>query len=329
MAERITIPALERLVLRLPAPEPFIATIPAPAELVATIPAPIDAVLTLPAPQADRLVLPESLMPRVPGIAAGGVTADVSITGTAVARARAVGTITAEASMSATAKARAVAAGAITAAASITGIARPYAAGAVTAAVAITGKAVAKLAGAVTAAASITGTAKPVLAGGVTAAATVSGTAMARATAAGAVTVEASITGTATQPKFPAGMDKSGTQLITRAVWEDVTGFVVRSGYPETVMSASKLVAGAQMTVTFTARLGFSSTASSQSIRIVKNGTEVVATGNPGSALTGTVTFTSNTDTLSLQAYSDNSLTGTRTVLSGATNTYLYWTVVS
>lgn len=328
--ERITIPAPKRLVLRLPAPEPLVARIPAPATPAASIPAPRDQVLTLPRPKPLHLVLPESSMPRVPGIAAGVVTVDVSITGTAVARARAAGAITTEAAVSATAKARAVAAGAITAAVSITGTARPYATGAVTTAVVITGKAVAKLSGAVAAAASITGTAKAVLAGAVTGTATVSGAATARAVAAGAVTAEASITGTAMLPAYPMGMDKSTSQVVPRNAWTDLTGMVIRSGFPQSVISGDKLVAGASMTVAFTARVGYSSIVAGgaqQLMRVVKNGTVVVASGNASSGITGTVTFESGADTLSLQASSSLSTTGSRTIASGAANTYLYWTV--
>lgn len=335
MAERITIAAPERLVLRLPAPEPLAAHIEAPAALVAIIPAPIDAVLTLPAPQPDRLVLPESSMPRVPGIAAGGVTAEVSITGTAMARARAVGAVTAEASMSAIAKARAVAAGAVTAAIGITGSAHPYATGAVTAAVAITGKAVVKLAGAVTASASIAGTVKAVLAGAVTGTATASGTATARAVATGAVTATASITGTAVVPAYPMGMDKVGTQVIPGAssgAWANavkIIDWATRSGYPSTAIINDCLVAGAAMTVTYSAKVTFQTggVGSLVQFHLAKNETELVASANTGGTLTGTISLNPG-DTLSLWGAGNSGIgNGYRTVVAGPTNTYLYWTV--
>ncbi|NKU92097.1 hypothetical protein GS904_17125 [Rhodococcus hoagii] len=335
MAERITIATPERLVLRLPAPQLLVAHMTAPADPVAVVPAPIDAVLTLPAPQPDRLVLPESSMPRVPGIASGGVTADVSITGVAVGRALAAGAITAEASVSATAKARAVAAGAITAAVSIAGTARPYATGAVTAAVAITGKAVAKLAGAVTAAVTVTGTAKAALAGSVTGTVPVTGTASARAVATGSVTAEASITGSAVVPAYPMGMDKVGTQVIPGAssgAWANavkITDWAVRSGFPSSSIINNSLVASAAMTVTYSAKVTFQTggVGSLVQFHLAKNETELVASANTGGTLTGTISLNPG-DTLSLWGAGNSGIgNGYRTVVAGPTNTYLYWTV--
>ncbi|NKZ93725.1 hypothetical protein GS966_28785, partial [Rhodococcus hoagii] len=298
MAERIAIVAPERLVLRLPAPEPLAARIEAPVALVAMIPAPIDAALTLPAPQPDRLVLPESAMPRVPGIAAGGVTAELSITGTAMARARAVGAVTAEASMSAIAKARAVAAGAVAAAIGITGSAHPYATGAVTAAVAITGKAVAKLAARLrrqrrsraprrpSSRAPLQAQRRPV--------------ARPRSSSAtGAVTTTASITGTAVVPAYPMGMDKVGTQVIPGAssgAWANavkIIDWATRSGYPSTTIINDCLVAGAAMTVTYSAKVtfqtgGVGSLVQSTSRRTRPNS---LRARNTGGTLTGTISL--------------------------------------
>lgn len=137
------------------------------------------------------------------------------------------------------------------------------------------------------------------------------------------LTAVGSVAPAATAKPSPAGMDKSGTQFISATGSVDVTGFVVRSGFPATVISDDKLVASAPMTVTFTARVGFTSN-STQAVRVIKNGSEVVATGIAASTITGTVIFSSRTDTLSLQV--GNSFGAT--VTAGPANTYLYWNVV-
>ncbi|AEV51995.1 hypothetical protein [Prescottella equi] len=121
---------------------------------------------------------------------------------------------------------------------------------------------------------------------------------------------------------FPMGMDKSGNQSITSFAVTDLIGFVVRSGFPDTNLVGDKLVSGASMTVTFTARVGASGNIG-QTVRVVRNGTEVVASGSVNTVLTGTVIFTSATDTLHLQVTN----AGGTGVLGGSLNTYLYWTV--
>ncbi|ORL15423.1 hypothetical protein A6I85_05980 [Prescottella equi] len=276
-------------------------------------------------------------MPQVPGLAEGtlegtatieGVVESVrtsavgtlagtgTITGSSTAKANAVGTVSGSTTTSA--KTTVKLNGTLTGTASMTGYVRP------------------RLAGSVAGSASITGYARPRLTGTLTGNATISGAASAVASASGTIAGTASITGTAALAKLPAGMDKVGTQAlpavssVTFANATKVTSWTSRSGFPQTVITNDSLVSSAPMTVSYSAKVTFSSGGVGSLVQfwVVRNDTEIVANGNTGATLTGTVTLNAN-DTLSLWAAGHSGVTsGYRTVTAGV-NTFISWTVVS
>ncbi len=119
--ERITLPALEPLVVRLPAPVEEVLRLPAVEPLTLQLPAPMVNVLTLPTPKPLQIVFPTSMIPQAPRLAAGSITGEATVSGVATEAARAIarasGSLAGSTSIAGTAKARAVVAGSITASA--------------------------------------------------------------------------------------------------------------------------------------------------------------------------------------------------------------------
>ncbi|WP_241997271.1 hypothetical protein [Rhodococcus sp. SMB37] len=113
-------------------------------------------------------------------------------------------------------------------------------------------------------------------------------------------------------------MDKSGSQATTQNTWNKLTGFVVRPGYPDTVISDSTLV----MNAPGVGDIAFSGTVQLtgdvQQFRVVRNGSEVLGSPANQDAI-GTVPGVSVSagDTLELQYQTNSLFTQRRNVTGG------------
>ncbi|WP_156042316.1 hypothetical protein [Rhodococcus sp. UNC363MFTsu5.1] len=139
-----------------------------------------------------------------------------------------------------------------------------------------------------------------------------------------AASASAPTPGVAAIHEVPMGMDKSGaSQTIGANVWTLLTTWVVRSGYPDTVISSNALrpTAGDYY---FDAKVAIN-TARQLRARIVRNGSEVLATVDSGTSVTSVTVSTASPVTISsgdLITVEANPTAG-RDVISGASNTYL------
>lgn len=118
------------------------------------------------------------------------------------------------------------------------------------------------------------------------------------------------------------GMDKSGSQSISANVWTKLTSWVVRSGFPATVITSNALVLDSSSTGDIEFKGTFSNPGGTQQFRVVKNGSIVLgAVANTG--VVGTIVGQSLLvgDTLELQAFTNNFLSPN--INGGATSTYL------
>lgn len=99
------------------------------------------------------------------------------------------------------------------------------------------------------------------------------------------------------------GMDKAGSQSIASpSAWLDVTGWVVRSGYPDSVIVDNGLVMNGSGTVTASYTVT-SSAAPNITYRIIKNGAMVGSTSTAASFTTPQFTVVAG-DVLKLQCNS-------------------------
>lgn len=118
------------------------------------------------------------------------------------------------------------------------------------------------------------------------------------------------------------GMDKSGTQSLPTATWTKLTSFVVRSGYPSTVITSSALVMNITGVGDIRFRGQFSSSFGTQQFRVVKNGVTVLGSpANTGVTTTISAQSVVPGDTLELQGFSDSGFA--QTVSAGAAATFL------
>lgn len=124
------------------------------------------------------------------------------------------------------------------------------------------------------------------------------------------------------------GMDKSGTQSISANSTEAViTGWVERAGHAGTVLGSNGFVADGTGDWTCNAKATINSGPNSAiTVRIKKNGTQVASGTIPFGSTSVTFSFA-----LSLVAGDVVTMTfqspfgaGTKTLLEGATNTYIY-----
>lgn len=126
----------------------------------------------------------------------------------------------------------------------------------------------------------------------------------------------------------PMGMNKSGTLDINRVTWTKITGWVARSGYPDTSIVNSELSVTSSGNATFTVSVTFGTGGSSgetRGYRIVQNGSVVVT--NTTTATLQTVSGTHNIaltagDLIRLEAYNASFLTAVRRI---QTSTYIYF----
>ncbi|MGI5216245.1 hypothetical protein [Nocardia sp. CA-290969] len=116
------------------------------------------------------------------------------------------------------------------------------------------------------------------------------------------------------------GMNKSGTEAITANQWTTLTSFVIRAGFPATVISGGNtLVMDANALGTIRFRGNFTSIGGTQQFRVRLNGTQLLTVNT---ATIGTVDVTvSAGDTIDLQGFASSFLQ--RTVAAGATETWV------
>jgi hypothetical protein len=122
---------------------------------------------------------------------------------------------------------------------------------------------------------------------------------------------------------LPMGINKSGSQSIASGTWTLVTGWVARSGYPDTVITSNGLEIPAGATVTLTGQTQHGTNSTGNACRIIADGT-VLATSVSSNTSTPTVSVTytpTATSLVQLQVFA-NGLTATRSISSG-TGTYL------
>lgn len=120
------------------------------------------------------------------------------------------------------------------------------------------------------------------------------------------------------------GMDKSGNQTVSTNVWTLVTGWTIRSGYPDTVITSDGLLIPSGITVNIAAQTYRGGSHAGNQTRIKANGT-VIATGAGGTREAGVslASYTPSVDTLiTVEAMATSGLTD-RDVVSGGTNSYL------
>lgn len=115
------------------------------------------------------------------------------------------------------------------------------------------------------------------------------------------------------------GMDKSGNQGLNSNTWTTVTSFVVRDGYPSTVITDSALVMnqGGPCTVRF--QISFTNANANQLGRVVKNG--VTLFEGPANVIASIADTAVVGDVYGLQAFT-NGLISVRSV-AGGTSTFL------
>jgi len=126
------------------------------------------------------------------------------------------------------------------------------------------------------------------------------------------------------KPLINMGMDKSGNQTVSTNVWTLVTGWTIRSGYPDTVITSDGLLIPSGITVNIAAQTYRGGSHAGNQTRIKANGT-VIATGAGGTREAGVslASYTPSVDTLiTVEAMATSGLTD-RDVVSGGTNSYL------
>lgn len=114
------------------------------------------------------------------------------------------------------------------------------------------------------------------------------------------------------------GMDKSGSHTTGQNSWVKLTGFVVRSGYPSTVISDNTLVLSESGVGNIAFTVSVQLTGDTQQARVVRNGSEVLGSVvNQGVVGTVPGVTVSAGDTLELQFYTNSAFTQRRTVNGG------------
>lgn len=123
------------------------------------------------------------------------------------------------------------------------------------------------------------------------------------------------------------GMDKSGTYELPAplSTWHRVTGWTVRAGFPDTVITSNAMVLDESAVGTVEFRGAFSLTSGTQQFRAVLNGSTVIATVNSGVTSTTTGVAVTAGDTLELQGYASSSVGDT----VSSTNVYIQFTQTS
>lgn len=120
------------------------------------------------------------------------------------------------------------------------------------------------------------------------------------------------------------GMDKSGTQALGTGTWVKITGWVVRTGYPSTVITSNTLAINAAGGGNVRFRGAYTATLGTQQFRVVKNGSTVLGSAaNAGVTTTINSITLANGDTLELQGFASSA--GWDVVNPGAANTFLEW----
>ena len=128
------------------------------------------------------------------------------------------------------------------------------------------------------------------------------------------------------------GVDKVGIQDPGRNTWTRVTGWTVRSGYPDTVESGGALIAEGTGATTITARVTFNTGAIfvERRARLMVNGSQVAINTQSGLSTVKDLGLSFSTtlydgDQVWVEAYHAATTANERNVLAGATNTFLYW----
>lgn len=114
------------------------------------------------------------------------------------------------------------------------------------------------------------------------------------------------------------GMDKSGSQSIAQNAWVKLTSFVVRAGYPSTVISGDTIVLSESGVGNVGFSITYGLTGDTQQCRVVLNGSTVL--GSPvGQGVVGSVNgvVVAAGDTLELQAFTNSGFTARRSVTGG------------
>ncbi|WP_063023767.1 hypothetical protein [Nocardia niwae] len=155
--------------------------------------------------------------------------------------------------------------------------------------------------------------------------------AMAAAPAPGLAVAGTGTFGFVAAPSFsPMGMDKSGTGSLTANTTALITGWVARSGYPNTVITSNALVSDGPSSVTVQCKVtltGAWSNSTALTLRVLKNGTQIGTASIPFNGTSATFSPISTSlapgDTISLQYTTPFGASGT--VAAGSTSTYLYY----
>jgi len=128
------------------------------------------------------------------------------------------------------------------------------------------------------------------------------------------------------------GVDKVGTQDPGRNTWTRVTGWTVRSGYPDTVESGGALIADGTGATAITARVTFNTGVVfvERRARLMVNGSQVAINTQSGLSTVKDLGLSFSTtlhdgDQVWVEAYHAATTANERNVLAGASNTFLYW----
>lgn len=128
-----------------------------------------------------------------------------------------------------------------------------------------------------------------------------------------------------------AGMVKSGSQapVIAASTWTELSSFTVDPTYPDTVITAGRLVASGPGTATVAASIGWNGGSANKNGRVKVNGVVVSTLGAASlSAATQSWSFAqvlATGDTVSIEAWCDSGTESRRGI--GAANTFLRYTV--
>lgn len=121
------------------------------------------------------------------------------------------------------------------------------------------------------------------------------------------------------------GMDKSGTFVATKNSTTKVTGWVVRSGYPDTVITNNALVVNGDGNITAYCYVTRTGTSYQDKVAIYKNGVQVAISNQTTFDTYRSVNWTGNVvdgDTLDVR-YQNGSYTSDNNITGG----YLYYAI--
>jgi hypothetical protein len=123
----------------------------------------------------------------------------------------------------------------------------------------------------------------------------------------------------------PQGMDKSGDQTTSALSWTLISNWVIRSGFPGTVITSDGLVVAGGKSVTIYAQTLRGGSNAGNQVRLY-NATagSVLATGSSGGDTPNVShTFTPSVDThIQLQSYASGTV-GNRHIVIGGTSSYM------